>query len=231
MKKGWVTKEQSVWGIYNGQVKALRNQGLTLQAIGDRVGVTKERIRQILVAHYGTTEVPGFIVRERLAGLLGCSSTYLLSLEKQGVLNPIHSGSGGYRLYDRDESEKAALAVAQMRQNGHWVKLVCDECGRDFKRERSQVTFKIKKGQKLWFCSRHCLGKYTGQHYGFTAHPENAGWERGRSRKWDWGKVYKMREETGWGALRIGRALGIPVSTVSAILRRAEEYHRSEGER
>lgn len=219
--KGSTTKEQSVWGIYNGQVKSLRNQGLTLQAIGDRVGVTRERIRQILEEHYGTTKISGFIFRDRLARLIGCSSSYLFSLEKRGVLNPIHRGS--YYLYDREESEKAALAVA--RQKEHWAILVCDECGGTFERERSQVTFKTKKGQKLWFCSRYCFGKYAGEHYGFAAHPENAG--RGLPRKWDWGKVYKMRGETGWGAVRIGRALGIPQGTVSAILRRRNEQSRA----
>ena len=218
MMKESTTKEQSVWGIYNGQVKALRNQGLTLQAIADRVGVTRERIRQILEEHYGTTEIPGFIVRSQLAELIGCSGWLLISLEKRGVLNPIHSGS--YYLYDRDESEKAALAVAQMRPKR--VKFACDECGRAFERVRSQVIYKTKKGQKLWFCSRHCLGKYAAPRWGFAAHPENTGGIRG-PKKWDWGKVYKMREETNWGALRIGRALGIPVSTVSQILRRAEE--------
>lgn len=215
--KGSTTKEQTVWEIYNGQVKSLRNRGLTLQAIGDRVGVTRERIRQILEEHYGTTEISGFITRERLARLIGCSSSYLVSLEKRGVLNPIYRGSA--YLYDREESEKAALAVAQMRQRR--VTLVCDECGRAFERERSQVTFKTKKGQKLWFCSRYCLGGYVGEHYGFAAHPENAG--GGLPRKWDWGKVYKLREETGWGAVRIGRALGIPQGTVSMILGRGNE--------
>ena len=167
------TKEQSVWEIYNGQVKVLRDQGLTLQAIGDRVGVTRERIRQILKEHYGTTKIPGFVFREQLANLIGCTGTYLVFLEKRGVLNPIHSG--GQYLYDRDESEKAALAIAQMRQKGHWVELVCDGCGITFERGQNQVTSKTKRGQKLWFCSRRCLGKYVGRHYGFAAHPKNAG--------------------------------------------------------
>lgn len=51
--EGKMTKSP-VWEIYNGQIKELRNQGLTLQAIGNQVGVTRERIRQILNEHYGT---------------------------------------------------------------------------------------------------------------------------------------------------------------------------------
>ncbi len=49
-KKESITKEQSVWGIYNGRVKVLRNQGLTLQALlkGKTVGdIVEDALRKL----------------------------------------------------------------------------------------------------------------------------------------------------------------------------------------
>lgn len=207
-----------VWGTYNGQVKTLRSQGLTLQAIGNRVGVTRERVRQILKKHYGTTKIPGLIYRDRLSKLLGCSADWLAGLEKQGGLNPIHIGK--HYLYDRDEAEKAMLAVQKERQKEYWITLVCPECGKVFERERRYIIYRTRKGQKHWFCSRQCLGKFVGRNYGFTAHPENVPKGAERQRKWDYEQVYKLREQMGWSSVRIGKTLGIPEGTVYMILRK-----------
>ena len=58
------------------QIVALRNEGLLLWEIADRVGVTKERIRQILVKarEMGVgTDPPKLIVTRQASALLGMS--------------------------------------------------------------------------------------------------------------------------------------------------------------
>lgn len=210
------SQKTPVWETYNGQVKTLRNQGLTLQAIGNRIGVTRERVRQILEEHYGTTKISGLIPRSQLGKLLGSSGTQLARLERQGVLDPIHIGRR--YLYDRDEVEQAALLIIQIRQ-ATWIRFICPECGKVFERERSCVTYRTtRKGQEHWFCSRQCLGKFVGRNYGFTAHPENVPKGAEHRRKWDYEQVYKLREQMGWSGVRIGKTLGIPKGTVYMIL-------------
>ena len=130
-----------------GEIKRPRDQGYTLQAIGDMFGVTREWIRQILKKHYGTTMVLGLTSRAQLARIIGCSDMQLYYLEQKGVLNPIRIG---FRyLYDRDEAEKAALAV--FWKPPHWVTLVCEWCGEVFDRCRSLVAYRTMKRQKRRF--------------------------------------------------------------------------------
>lgn len=201
---------KSVWQTYDGQVKELREQGMTLQVIGNKFGVTRERIRQILVEHYGTTTIQ-LVTRVRLAKLLGCSYWKLAFLEKKGVLNPRNIGK--YYFYDRDEMEKAALEV--MRPRAPDVERICEICGT----VKFYRPYEINPRSPGKFCSRRCQGVWTGRSFGFAAHPENRGkpiWQR----KWDYDQVYKLREQKGWGARLIGRKLGIPEGTVTYILRK-----------
>ena len=41
--------------IYNGQIAQWRQSGNTLQEIANKVGVSRERIRQILTKHYNSS--------------------------------------------------------------------------------------------------------------------------------------------------------------------------------
>lgn len=144
------------------EVKQLRDQGYSLQAIGDKFGLTKERIRQILKERYGTTRMLGLTPRDLLAQLLGCSNGRLILLEKGGVLRPIHV-SGCY-LYNRDEAEKAAMEV--MRPRAPDVEKICEECGKKFYAR----PYKINPHSPHRFCSRVCQGRYAGLHYGIGVH-------------------------------------------------------------
>lgn len=48
--------------------------------------------------------------------------------------------------------------------------LICDWCGKEFKRKLSKVNASIKNKYKHTFCSRHCLGKWVGNTHGFAVH-------------------------------------------------------------
>ena len=198
---------KSVWETYNGQIMEWRKQGLALQLIGDKVGVTRERVRQVLERYYGTTVVPGLVPRGKLARLLGCSSQRLQKLEKEGLLTPDHYG--GFYLYDRDESEKAALMVIQPPKPD--VERICEVCDRKF----YVRPYTIRPTSPRRFCSRRCQGVWWGRHYGFGVHRKFGG---GYRRKWDYDQVYKLRLETGCSARSISMELGIPEVTVYSIL-------------
>ena len=193
------------------RAKALRDQGYTLQSIGSKLGVSRERVRQILVKYYGTTD-NAYLPRTQVSMLLGCSDDWLVSQEEKGLLQPVHHG---FRyLYSPREVEKAHTLLRK-----RWkppVSRVCEVCGRVFYRRPSQVR-PTSPGR---FCSKHCQGVWFSRNYGFGAHPENI--KRGQGRKHDYEVVRKLREEIGWGARRIAHKTGIPVSSVTYILGRIQ---------
>ena len=105
----------------------------------------------------------------------------------------------------------------------YYIEVSCSQCGKLFEKRATELIWKVNhtqssnnKPQQLCFCSPKCLGKWGGINYGFAAHPENSC----HPKKWDYDKVYKLREETGWGATKISQALGIPEPTVTHILRK-----------
>lgn len=190
----------------NSEIKQLRDRGYSLQAIGGKFGVSKERVRQILKKRYGTTRILELTPREPLARLLGCSNSRLILLERRGVLNPILIG--GRYFYNKDEAEKAATEVKCFP--APYVERICEECGKKF----YVKPYEIQLCSPRRFCSKKCLGKYVGRHYGFRVHGKY------KPRKYDYDQVYKLREETGWDGPSIGRALGIPYDTVYKILKK-----------
>jgi len=102
--------------IYNGAIPDMRRQGYTLQAIGDEIGVTRERVRQILSRYYPGT-CTQFLKETQVAKVVGCSPATLRKLCRAGKLSPIPRGK--HYLYDREEIEKAYLAVLK----------TCPHCG------------------------------------------------------------------------------------------------------
>lgn len=98
--------------------------------------------------------------------------------------------------------------------------LSCSECGTLFERRLSIIMTHSKrqdyKGVGV-FCSKQCQGKWWGKNHGFAAHPENSWATQGR-RKWDFRIIQHLKLDTGWGAIRIGRALDIPAPTVEIYL-------------
>ena len=113
------------------------------------------------------------------------------------------------------QHQRMGFCSNKCKRNYNTLTLVCDECGVIFLREKAQILNRFRRGYKKVFHSQKCLGKRTGREYGFAKHPEH----KIPPKKWDYSKVYELRDKTGWGAIRIGRALGIPSPTVSKILR------------
>ncbi len=134
-------EKQPVWKSYNLQILQMRQSGYTLQEIGDYTGVTRERVRQLLLKHCGNIEMP-LLKESGVAKETGCSIWRLKRLRKQGILKPRHRGKF-FHYYDKSELEKVKLAL-----QGH-----CLQCG------ELMVTNHVRK-----YCSE-CRGKRSSKVY------------------------------------------------------------------
>jgi len=121
--------------IFNGAIPDMRRQGYTLQAIGDEIGVTRERVRQILNRYYPGTQ-PQVLREYQVAKVIGCSPDALRKLRTAGKINPMPRGK--HYLYDRNEIEKAYLAVLKACPHcgstyiGSYIR--CAKCRAEYKR-------------------------------------------------------------------------------------------------
>ncbi len=112
--------QESIWELYGGKIYDMRQAGDTLQEIGDGLGITRERVRQILVEHYGDTRFKQFLATGELAQLAGVSRKHVDYLANRGIIQPV-GASSTKRLWDME-----ALRVVL----SHRERQTCRICGR-----------------------------------------------------------------------------------------------------
>lgn len=176
-------------------VRARRNNPCaTLQELGNRFGVTRERVRQVLLQEGKPTSA--------------YRQTYLCN-------------QCGKDMGVKARWRKFFCSERCYHDYTH-IQVACSYCGELNEYSISLLVWRLKHGQHssdLFFCSKCCHGKWLAEKHGFSAYPEHI--PSGASyRKWDYTKIYELRDKTGWGTTRISRALGIPESTISVILRK-----------
>jgi len=79
-------------------IYAIRQSGASLQQIADRIGRTKERVRQILVKDYGSTKHK-LISTQQLCKLLGLPRNRIIELYLDGVIVPAIEWTTGNHHY------------------------------------------------------------------------------------------------------------------------------------
>lgn len=94
-----------------------QRHGMTLQAIGDAVGVTRQAVWLSLMEHYRTTKILDFLYLCEVCRLLCFSPDKILRATKLLNLNPIKKGGRNYLFSNAD--------VEKLRQS-----LVCRHCGK-----------------------------------------------------------------------------------------------------
>lgn len=144
--------------VRSNLIKQLRDEGYTLQVIGDKFNLTRERIRQILEQHYGSTVMTDVITKNKMSQVLGCSVTRLNTLERKGILRPLHDGY--VHVYDKVGVEKARAGL--MNHPIQKVERICKVCGGKFYVRPSE----IRPTSPRIFCSNKCFGSWFGRHYG-----------------------------------------------------------------
>ena len=122
--------------IYN-----MRQSGATLQQIADRIGRTKERVRQILIENYGTTKHK-LISTEQLCQLSGYSRNRIMELYQDNAIIPIVEWDRGNRHF-----ALWSLSAAEQVNIHYKTHRLCKMC----------YSF-IPKG-RLVYCSEQCYNK------------------------------------------------------------------------
>lgn len=136
--------------VYDGLIADMRRDGYTLRAIGEKIGVTGERVRQILWEFY--PEAKSLPVSEgQLAKSIGCSRVYLTKRRELGMFHPLKV-SGSLILYSRDECEKAMLACLKKcphcgEVHNRFSLKYCFTCAAE--RIRSGWSFRSERGRQV----------------------------------------------------------------------------------
>ena len=66
----------------------MRQSGATLEQVGSRFGITRQRVRQLMVKHYGSTRVHELLTTTELCRLAGCTWKYIKKLRLRHVIQP-----------------------------------------------------------------------------------------------------------------------------------------------
>jgi len=130
-------------------VRLYNKEAWTLERIGQRFGVTKERARQVLQACGVNTDGRHRTREQRICKICG----------------------RGYSVLKSDRTFRSRGICSQKCWRPKlFVGVTCSECGH--KMRIPERRFKVNTSG-LFFCNRICQGRYAGRHYGFTEHPEN----------------------------------------------------------
>lgn len=181
-----------------------KNPCLTLQAIADRCGITRQAVNQHLIKEGLPTK-----------GLGSRHCHYckrFLRIGEYKLLQPRKNVS--FKHY-------CCFSCWDIIKQGKTIMLSCDVCGVLFHRSEKQVIQRLgkKNGQHI-FCSKKCQGKWFSQ-FGFQKGHKR--YPKIRKRKYDYQMVWEKHLETGYGALRLSRMLDIPKKTIEYILGKMEQ--------
>ena len=125
--------------------KRIANPYATTPQIASEVGVTKERVRQILVSENLPTRYrkPSYVCNN-------CGNKFPFNSRKS-------------RLF----------CSSECRKEYYQATLRCDACGKLFTLGYSVLKTRVKSASQHFYCSLACKGAVIGRDYGFRAHPEN----------------------------------------------------------
>ena len=101
---------KGIWHEHDGLIMEERQKGKTLQELGDEFEVTRERIRQLLQGHYGTTEFSHLVSESRLAKRLKVSAWTLGRWRRKNKLpedvKMVKVGNTHYHFYKVEDIPK-----------------------------------------------------------------------------------------------------------------------------
>jgi hypothetical protein len=172
--------------------KRKANPCATLEEIGSKVGVSKERVRQILNSENLPTK--HWIQRYYI-----CNRCGLI----------FFAGHGQSRLF----------CTPRCRILYYQAILSCDECGKLFTLRYSQVRERVMRGCQHFYCSRSCKGRAIGKKFGFSAHPENTFKNIRESKYLKFIPQINDMLQQGWRLTNIMVEMGIPEGSYLTIKR------------
>jgi hypothetical protein len=119
-------------------IKRHRDAGLTLQAIGNEFGVTRERIRQILVKQYGSTESAAFAPGTHLttSDLKTMVPKHVIwALQHKGIITPLSYGRWPLDTLDKiNQNAKRCKLCSELILEKHRLAYCCNACAQKSKK-------------------------------------------------------------------------------------------------
>ncbi|GAH46211.1 unnamed protein product [marine sediment metagenome] len=195
----------------------MRQSGATLARVGSRFGITRERVRQLLTEHYGSTGVGELLTTAELCRLAGCTRDYVHKLKRGGVIQPAKVVGLGRALW---KPETIATIIIEID------------------RHRCPVCHQPLSSDRLVYCSRACYleaHRYKNQpkeekrqrderaKLWLAEHPEKARQIQQRKQARQQAKRSRQRYQTAQYVIR--RKCLIPLGTVVRML----SYNKTTG--
>lgn len=176
-----------------------QNPCATLQSIANKVGVSRERVRQILKSENKPTT----------------------------HWKPKHiCPTCGSEILRRNTGNFNKFCSPECRNKNIYIPVSCSECNKIFPLRAHYVIYMTNiRGREHFFCSKECQGAYAGKYYGFASHPQNSGRNKGQSKYSDalCKRIISLRQENiSWG--NIHKQLNIPLGTLSKLSHRGEQF-------
>jgi len=127
----------------------------TQSEVAEKLGVTRQRIQQARKEYN---------LQDRIRG----------SEDRVSVDVKCINCTKNIRTHHHEQNRKfcSAECFRQYRKQTSSVVIKCCQCGVDFSVKRNSYARGVKTHGVGFFCSRQCLGKYIGEHYGFKKKEE-----------------------------------------------------------
>ena len=133
-----ITEQRTDISASASAIYAMRHSGATLQQIADRIGKTKERVRQILIKNFGSTKHK-LVSTEQLGIMLNVPRSRVIGLYRDGITAPAREWKttvGLYLLWS-----PTAVEIVNTYYKMHRLCRICNLC--------------LPKG-KQHYCSEEC---------------------------------------------------------------------------
>jgi hypothetical protein len=106
-------RNNSVWALHSSKIIEMRRSGYTLREIGESVGVSRERIRQLLQENHVSVDIM-LLSEKRMAKIIGCPFHQIAKLRKQDIIKPRNHGKFHHHYdYQMVDLEKLKLALQE----------------------------------------------------------------------------------------------------------------------
>ena len=174
---------------------------------------TRQRVKELRMSNR-------FISMSAIARLIGISRQRVFQiLQEEGLptkhlVKPVNKDQYSCPVCGKISTNK--FCSNECKKQWHQIPVVCSRCGKLFFRNIHQFLANYRDHSDTVFCSRNCQSRWIGAHYGFKSHPNHSG--PGVKRKHNWEEVWKRHVDTGYGAIKLSRQLGIPETSVAYIL-------------
>jgi len=182
---------KGVVDTYDGVVPKMRSRGSTLQEIGNKCGVSKERIRQVLLKYYPYNLYPDAFTTSQLASELGTSSARVRVLCRKLSIQPLRNTKGRGHIVLWNKSTLPLLIRSPMTK--------CKTCGKPVHYPRTVYCSDSchKESMKIRSRPKEVKERHKSHVYKWMkSHPKELKVINQRAQRRYWDKILRKRKYT-----------------------------------